>query len=102
KFSHPSLPRAHPIWLIRKAGEQGADLLLFPELSLSAYAIDDLHMQAALLEEVERQIARLAEVADEAGVIAVIGAPVRNGDALFNCAVVLGGGEVLGVVPKTY
>src|SRR5690606_17351691 len=66
------------------------------------YAIDDLHMQAALLEEVERQIAHLAEVADEAGVIAVIGAPVRNGDALFNCAVVLGGGEVLGVVPKTY
>ncbi|HAL06462.1 MAG TPA: NAD(+) synthase, partial [Brevundimonas sp.] len=88
--------------LIRQAGEQSADLLVFPELSLSAYAIDDLHMQAALLEEVERQIARLAEVADEAGVIAVIGAPIRNGDALFNCAVVLGGGEVLGVVPKTY
>ncbi len=88
--------------LIRQAGEQGADLLVFPELSLSAYAIDDLHMQAALLEEVERQIARLSEVADEAGVIAVIGAPIRNGDALFNCAVVLGGGEVLGVVPKTY
>jgi len=88
--------------LIRQAGEQGADLLVFPELSLSAYAIDDLHMQATLLEEVERQIARLSEVADEAGVIAVIGAPIRNGDALFNCAVVLGGGEVLGVVPKTY
>ncbi|EKY27099.1 NAD+ synthase [Brevundimonas diminuta 470-4] len=88
--------------LIRQAGEQGANLLVFPELSLSAYAIDDLHMQAALLEEVERQIARLAQVADEAGVIAVIGAPIRNGDALFNCAVVLGGGEVLGVVPKTY
>ncbi len=88
--------------LIRQAGEQGVDLLVFPELSLSAYAIDDLHMQAALLEGVERQIAHLAGVADEAGVIAVIGAPVRNGDALFNCAVVLGGGEVLGVVPKTY
>lgn len=88
--------------LIRQAGEKGVDLLVFPELSLSAYAIDDLHMQAALLEEVERQIAHLAEVAADAGVIAVIGAPVRNGDALFNCAVVLGGGEVLGVVPKTY
>ncbi len=88
--------------LIRQAGEKGVDLLVFPELSLSAYAIDDLHLQAALLDEVERQIARLAAVADEAGVIAVIGAPIRNGDALFNCAVVLGGGEVLGVVPKTY
>lgn len=88
--------------LIRRAGQEGVDLLVFPELSLSAYAIDDLHMQAALLEEVERRIARLAEVADEAGVIAVVGAGLRNGDALFNCAVVLGGGEVLGVVPKTY
>ena len=88
--------------LIRQAGEAGVDLLVFPELSLSAYAIDDLHMQAALLEEVERQVARLAEVADQAGLIAVIGAPLRNGDALFNCAVVLGGGEVLGVAPKTY
>lgn len=88
--------------LIRQAGEKGVDLLVFPELSLSAYAIDDLHLQAALLDEVERQIARLAAVADEASVIAVIGAPIRNGDALFNCAVVLGGGEVLGVVPKTY
>ena len=88
--------------LIRQAGEQGVDLIVFPELSLSAYAIDDLHMQAALLEEIEAQIERLAAVTEETGVVAVIGAPIRSGDALFNCAVVLGGGEVLGVVPKTY
>ncbi len=88
--------------LIRQAGEQGVDLMVFPELSLSAYAIDDLVMQGALLDEVERRIAELADVADEAGVIAVIGAPLRSGDALYNCAVVLGSGSVLGVVPKTY
>ena len=88
--------------LIREAGAQGVDLIVFPELSLSGYAIDDLLMQDALLAEVERQIAVLADAADQAGVIAVIGAPVRNGDALFNCAVVLGSGSVLGVVPKTY
>ena len=88
--------------LIRQAGAQGVDLIVFPELSLSGYAIDDLLMQAVLLAEVERQIAVLATVADEAGVIAVVGAPVRNGDALYNCAVVLGSGSVLGVVPKTY
>ncbi|WP_374598041.1 NAD(+) synthase [Brevundimonas sp.] len=88
--------------LIRRAGEQGVDLIVFPELSLSGYAIDDLLMQDALLAEVERQIAVLAEAADAAGLVAVIGAPVRSGDALFNCAVVLGSGSVLGVVPKTY
>ena len=90
------------IALIKQARARGVDLLVFPELSLSGYAIDDLLMQDTLLAEVERQIAVLAAAADEAGVITVIGAPLRNGDALYNCAVVLGSGAVLGVVPKTY
>jgi NAD+ synthase (glutamine-hydrolysing) len=90
------------IALINQAGEGGVDLIVFPELSLSGYAIDDLLMQDALLAEVERQIAVLAEAAGAAGLVAVVGAPVRNGDALYNCAVVLGSGVVLGVVPKTY
>jgi NAD+ synthase (glutamine-hydrolysing) len=92
--------------LIRQAADQGVDLMVFPELSLSAYAIDDLHMQAALLDEVERQVAVLAQATGgataEHELIAVVGAPLRHGDALFNCAVVMGGGEVLAVVPKTY
>ena len=88
--------------LIRQAGEQGVDLIVFPELSLSAYAIDDLLMQAALLEEVENVIVLLAEAAFKAGLIAVVGAPVRHGDALYNCAVVLAGGKVVAAVPKTY
>ena len=102
---HPADPAANAgehIALIRQAGAQGVDLIVFPELSLSGYAIDDLMMQDALLAEVERQIAVLAGAADAAGVIAVVGAPVRSGDALYNCAVVLGSGSVLGVVPKTY
>ncbi|WP_438852989.1 NAD(+) synthase [Brevundimonas nasdae] len=103
--SHVGDPKANAtehVALIREAGEQGADLIVFPELSLSAYAIDDLHLQAALLDEVERQIAVVAQATADADLIAVVGAPVRNGDALYNCAVVIGSGEVLGVVPKTY
>jgi NAD+ synthase (glutamine-hydrolysing) len=98
----PAANAEEHIALIKQAGAQGVDLIVFPELSLSGYAIDDLLMQDALLAEVERQIAVLAEAADAAGVIAVVGAPVRSGDALYNCAVVLGSGSVLGVVPKTY
>ena len=98
----PAANAGEHIALIRQAGAQGVDLIVFPELSLSGYAIDDLMMQDALLAEVERQIAVLAEAADAVGVIAVVGAPVRSGDALYNCAVVLGSGSVLGVVPKTY
>ena len=88
--------------LIRQAGERGVDLLVFPELSLSAYAIDDLVMQGALLDEVERQVGRLAPVTAETGVVVVIGAPLRREDRLYNCAVVLGNGRILGVIPKTY
>ena len=102
---HIADPRSNAVEheaLMRQAGEQGVDLLVFPELSLSAYAIDDLHMQAALLDEVERQIHDLANITAETEVISVIGAPLRVGDRLYNCAVVLGEGRVLGVVPKTY
>ncbi|MDQ3126399.1 MAG: NAD(+) synthase [Pseudomonadota bacterium] len=98
----PAANAAEHVALIKQAGAQGVDLIVFPELSLSGYAIDDLVMQDALLAEVERQIEALAGAAEEAGVVAVVGAPVRNGDALYNCAVVLGSGAVLGVVPKTY
>lgn len=102
---HIADPRANAeehLALIRQAGEQGVDLIVFPELSLTGYAIDDLHMQSALLDEVERQIHDLANVTAETGTLAVIGAPIRTGDRLYNCAVVLGEGRVLGVVPKTY
>ncbi len=88
--------------LIKQAGAQGVDLIVFPELSLSGYAIDDLLMQDALLAEVERQIRPIAVAAGEANVVAVIGAPIRNGDRLYNCAVVLANARVRGVVPKTY
>ncbi|WGM32467.1 NAD(+) synthase [Brevundimonas sp. NIBR11] len=88
--------------LIKQAGEQGVDLIVFPELSLTGYAIDDLHMQTALLDEVERQIAMVAAVTEETGVVAVVGAPLRFNDALYNCAFVIATGEVIGIVPKTY
>ena len=86
------------IALIRQAAEQGVDLLLFPELSISAYAIDDLVMQGALLDEVERQIARLAPLTADTGVVAVIGAPLRREDRLYNCAVALGNGRLQAAV----
>jgi NAD+ synthase (glutamine-hydrolysing) len=88
--------------LIEQAGAQGCDLVVFPELSLTGYAVDDLLMQGALLAQVETCVKPLAAAAQAAGVIAVIGAPIRQGDALYNCAVVLAGGRVQAVIPKTY
>ncbi|MBX9575555.1 MAG: NAD(+) synthase [Caulobacteraceae bacterium] len=88
--------------LIQAAAAEGADLIVFPELSLTGYAIDDLHMQAALLDEVERQVLRVAEAAKAAGLVAVVGAPLRHGDRLLNCGVVLANGDVVGATPKSY
>jgi NAD+ synthase (glutamine-hydrolysing) len=90
------------IRLIAAAAAEGVDLIVFPELSLSGYAIDDLHMQAALLDEVERQVVRVAEATKASGIVAVAGAPLRHGDRLLNCGVVLANGDVTGAVPKSY
>ena len=90
------------IALIRQAADEGCDLIVFPELSLSGYAIDDLVMQGALLDEVERQAVRIAQATEDTGVVAVVGAPVRRGDRLLNAALVLAEGGVLAIIPKTY
>jgi len=76
--------------------------MLFPELGLSAYAIDDLFLQDALLTRVEAEIAGLAKASEKLAPVLIVGAPVRHGGALYNAAVVISRGEILGVVPKSF
>ncbi|WP_237452231.1 NAD(+) synthase [Qipengyuania algicida] len=86
----------------RRAHAQIIDLLLFPELCLSSYALDDLLIQAALLDAVERELAQIVEASHDLTPVLVIGAPLRRGGRIYNCAVVIARGAVLGVVPKSY
>ena len=86
----------------RTAAGRQADLVVFPELSLSAYAIDDLHLQVALLDAVEAQLAVVCEATRELATVLVIGLPLRRNGRVYNCAAVLCRGEVLGVVPKSF
>jgi NAD+ synthase (glutamine-hydrolysing) len=85
-----------------KGHAEHAALVLFPELGLSSYAIDDLLFQEALLEEVERQIARLVEASKHLFPVLVFGAPVRRFGRLYNVALIIHRGQILGVVPKTF
>ncbi|MGB7371777.1 nitrilase-related carbon-nitrogen hydrolase, partial [Erythrobacter sp.] len=86
----------------QKAHERGADLVVYPELCVSSYAIDDLHLQSALLDSVEAAIGEIAEASAAFSPVLVIGAPLRRNAKIYNCAVIVSRGEVLGVVPKSF
>jgi NAD+ synthase (glutamine-hydrolysing) len=88
--------------LMREGEARGVDLMVFPELGISAYAIDDLLLQDALLDGVEAAIARLVEASKALRPVFVVGAPVRRNNRLYNCAVVFARGEILGVTPKSF
>jgi NAD+ synthase (glutamine-hydrolysing) len=77
-------------------------LMVFPELGISAYAIDDLLFQDAVLDEVERQLDRLVSTSRDRFPIFAVGAPLRHRGHLYNCGVVIHRGKLLGVVPKVY
>lgn len=86
----------------RRAAAAGADLAVFPELSVSSYAIDDLHLQAALLDAVEAAVDGIVAASADLSPILLIGAPLRHGGRLYNCALAVSRGALLGVVPKSY
>ena len=85
---------------LRRLEGSGAALALFPELSLTGYSAEDLLGTAKLLADAQAALARIA--AARAGIAAVVGVPWRSSDGrLFNCAAVIAGGRVAGLVPKT-
>jgi len=88
--------------LAAACGADGAAVVVFPELGLSGYTIDDLRQQDALLDAVEDAIGLLRDRSADLLPLIVAGAPLRHGGALFNCAVAIHRGRILGVVPKSY
>ena len=88
--------------LAGRASEAGAAVALFPELGISSYAIDDLLQQEALLDGVLAGISQIAVESRQLTPVLLVGAPLRFENRLFNCAVVIYRGLVLGIVPKTY
>ncbi|ARN79916.1 NAD(+) synthase [Methylocystis bryophila] len=101
-IANPRANAAETLAMAKRAAEQGASLALFPELGLSAYAIDDLLQQDALLEAVETALADLLEASKNLNLILAVGAPLRHKARLYNCAVLMLRGTILGVAPKSY
>lgn len=86
---------------LHEAADRKASLVAFPELSLTGYTCGDLFFQKSLLQATEAGLQQMQEACPE-GVTAVVGAPVQADGVLYNCAVVLTKGKLLGVVPKLF
>jgi len=88
--------------IARECHDDAVALAVFPELTLSGYSIDDILQQETLLEAVQDALATIVAASAELLPVLVVGAPLRHRNRLYNTAVVIHRGTVLGVVPKSY
>ena len=102
RIADPAANAAAVIAAAQDTHDEGAAVAVFPELCLAGYAIDDLVMQDALLDAVRAAIGTVAEASRTLRPLLVVGAPLLLGGRLYNCAVVIHGGRVLGIAPKSY
>ena len=86
----------------RACHDDGVAVAIFPELCLSGYSIDDLFLQDVLLDAVEDAIAQIVEASKELRPVIVVGAPLQKDHRLYNCAVVIHRGKILGVPAKWF
>jgi NAD+ synthase (glutamine-hydrolysing) len=88
--------------MAERAHAEHVDLVVYPELNLSSYAIDDLHLQDGMLRAVDAALARVVEASADLRPVLLVGAPLARNGRVYNCAAVVAHGELLGVVPKSY
>ena len=93
---------AEIIKMVREMEAEGAKVMVFPELCITAYTCGDLFWQENLLEEAKVQLMRIAEETADVDAIIFVGLPLEYKGKLYNVAAGLNHGEILGFVPKTY
>lgn len=105
----PSLKVADPnynvkeiIEIVLKSAKNNIKVMVFPELCLTGYTCQDLFNQKTLTDECENALAQLLLQTMDINMLIAVGMPVRAENKLFNCAVIIKEGKILGVIPKTY
>ena len=98
----PSVNAATVLAQAQARADEGAVLAVFPELCLTGYSIEDLLLQDTVLDATLTALDELVAGSVDAGCVIVVGAPLRSLHRVYNCAVVIHRGQVLGVVPKSY
>jgi len=84
------------------ANEEQVQIIVFPELSVTAYTCGDLFLQKTLINEAERAVIRLLQETQELSTGFIIGAPVEHQSKVYNCALVCNKGKIMGIVPKIH
>ena len=88
--------------LIAQAEDRGVEVMVFPELCITGYSCQDLFKEQLLLDHAEDGVVKLLDFTRKLNVIVIVGLPVVVNGLLYNCAAVLQGGQLLGIVPKVY
>lgn len=87
---------------IKKAETLGVSIVTTPELSFTGYTCGDLFLQEQLLDDSIKALEQVLNETKDIDIISILGMPLRHDNQLFNCAVVITKGKILGVIPKTY
>ena len=89
------------IQMMEQAAQKGVRVVVFPELSVTAYTCGDLMQQSLLLTESAKTLKRIVVASNDYNLVAIVGLPLAIGDDVYNCAAVIAQGEIKGIVPKT-
>lgn len=100
RAADPAFNVEQTLELARQGDAQAVALMVFPELGISGYSIDDLLLQSVLLDDVEANIVQVLHASRDLRPVLIVGAPLRREGRLYNCAVAIHKGRILGVVPK--
>ena len=102
KVADPAYNTEEILKIIDETEKNGASILVFSELTLSGYTCGDLFLQQPLLTECKNQLLRIVKATENKSMLVVVGCPIVIKQKLYNCAVVISDGSILGIVPKTH
>ena len=101
-LANPTSNAKEIIKLIKEANSNHSAIILFPELSLIGYSVGDLIFQTQLLNQQAKALEYILKESKELNIISIIGYVLKHKDRLYNCAIVIQSGDILGIVPKSY
>ncbi len=102
KVADPAYNTEEILKIIDETEKNGASILVFSELTISGYTCGDLFLQQPLLTECKNQLVRIVKATEDKNMLVVVGCPIVIKQKLYNCAVVISDGNILGIVPKTH